>query len=146
MPCDDVTELLELRADAQDRLLGYRLAKRTCGRAVGSESLIGEILAGMDAAAILAIDAEAFIEEQAPATDVEAFLLLKHLFAVQGALRVLTGEEPGGAGSPCAVACMAYDGDVLVLEAHLAVDVIAERIKACGACKGCGTKRKAAAT
>lgn len=146
MPCDDVTELLELRLDADDRLLGYRLAKRTCGRAVGEESLIAEPLAGAHASAIIAIDADAFIDEREPATDVEAFLLLKHLFAVQDALRVLAGEEPGGAAAPCAIASIAYDGDAMLLEAHLAVDAITQQIKACGACKGCGTKRRAATT
>ena len=42
MPCKDVTELLEVVLDSEDRLLDYTFSKRTCGQGVGAASLLIE--------------------------------------------------------------------------------------------------------
>ncbi|MDX2176472.1 MAG: hypothetical protein SF028_08370 [Candidatus Sumerlaeia bacterium] len=146
MPCGDVTETIRLRLDGGDRLLDYRLSKRTCGRAVGEASLLAGALAGRGAAAILAIDVEDFAAEQAFGEDeVAVFLALKHLFALQAALRAATGLEPAGLHDACTVAVVAAEGEETIVEADISIDVVTERIKSCGNCKGCGALRKLAA-
>lgn len=149
MPCDDVTEILELTLDEGDRLARYRLRKRTCGRAVGEEALLAGALSGMTDTAILAIDAEEFANGIASGDDAEYVLCLKHVFALQGGLRALTGRESAGKDDPVRAASITFENGETTLEAVLSVDVLTEKIKSCGKCKGCGvlTKtRRAAAT
>lgn len=139
MPCDDVTEILELTLDEHDRLACYRLRKRTCGRAVGEEDLLLAELAGQPETAILALDAEDFANATGTTDEAEYVLRLKHVFALQGALRALTGLAPAGGQAPIRAATIGYDGQGTTLEAVLSIDVITEQIKACGRCRGCGS-------
>lgn len=139
MPCRDVTEILQVELDGEDCLASYQLAKRTCGRAVGEASLILEHLIGNPAREILNLGADEFAEAHPTADDTEEFLLLKHLFALQGGLRVLLGEEPGGIASPVRVARVACEDGRTILESEISVDVVTEQIRACGRCKGCGS-------
>lgn len=148
MPCSDVTEELRIELDPQDRLRGYELIKRTCGRAVGERSLMAEAFVGQPAAELLAISAEDFAHDHDVADETEMFLRFKHLFALQAGLRVMLGHQSGSATDPLRVARVSCHDDLTFLEAEISVDVIAEEIKACGKCKGCGTfsaKLKAAA-
>jgi len=141
MPCNDITETLFLRLDAGERLAGYRLAKRTCGRAVGEESLLAAELAGRPALDILNVDLEAFVAPMELGGDeVRTFLVLKHFFAVQAGIRSLLGIE--GNGTTCTVASVVCEGGDVTLEADLPIDALTEEIKACGNCKGCGALRK----
>lgn len=143
MPCDDVTETIVLRLDAADCIAGYTLAKRTCGRAVGEASLLADSLAGRHVDDLLALDVEAFAAEQAFGEDeVAVFLALKHLFAVQTALRAATGLDPAGLLDPCTIARIASDGIDTIIEADISVEILTEKIKSCGNCKGCGAIRK----
>lgn len=141
MPCSDVTEVLRLRVDDAERLAGYQFRKRTCGRAVGEESLLEALLAGLPAASILAYELDAFADENPTASDEEMFLQLKHLLAVQAGLRALLGHASAGASDPVRVARVATEDGGVLLEAELSVDVITEQIKACGRCKGCAALR-----
>ena len=70
------------------------------------------------------------------------FLTLKHLFAVQAVLEVLTGLEAGRKGDLCAAAEIAFDTDQTTIDAQIDVDVVTDKIKACGNCGSCGATRK----
>lgn len=140
MPCSDVTEVLALELDEGEHLLSYYLNKRTCGRAVGEASLLLERLAGMPVPAITAISADEW--ESGAMDEVELFLELKHLFALQSGLRALLGMDPAGAEDPVKASRIASDGGKLMFEAELSVDILTERIKSCGRCKGCGSIAK----
>jgi hypothetical protein len=143
MPCDDVTELLRVVLDAEDSLLCYELIKRSCGRAVGERSLLLERWAGTPATALLGLDGDDFAESLEIADDTELVLHMKHFFAVQSGLRVLIGLESGGALDPVRVAAIgSTDSGGLTLEAEIAIDVITEKIQACGRCNGCGVKSR----
>ena len=144
MPCSDITETMRLRLGPEDRLAGYQLIKRTCGRAVGEKSLMEEAFAGMLAGEILAITADDFADAHAVPDETEMFLQLKHLFAVQSGLRALLGIEAAGPDDAVSVGRVMFEGDEVVLECDLAIDVITEKIKACGRCNGCAalSKRK----
>ncbi len=142
MPCDDVTEVLRLRLDKEDRLAGYQLIKRTCGRAVGEQSLLEEEFCGQAPSALLAMDADTFADAHPVDSDTEMFLQLKHYFAVQSGLQALLGFQAAGKDDPVKVARVVYEGEEVVLEAELSVDIITEQIKSCGRCSGCGVKQK----
>jgi len=142
MPCSDVTELVQVTLDAQDRLKDYFFSKRTCGQGVGAGSLLLEQLGNRNLDELLAIGADDYLSEFPIEDELEEFLSLKHLFAVQAALEVLTGKEPGGKDDPCAAAEIGYEAGDIVINARISVDVVTEKIKSCGNCKGCGTKKK----
>lgn len=144
MPCSDVTELIEVVVDERDCLATYRFVKRTCGQGVGLDTLLMSALGGQPVDAILAWELDAFLEEHPTPEGIEEFLALKHLVAVQAALRVLTGMDAGGPGDLCAAAEVEVDGDGhLRLLGQIAVDLVTEHIASCGNCKGCGkTKTK----
>ncbi len=142
MPCSDVTELLTLTVDDEDRLTEYRFVKRTCGQGVGADSLLGEQLAGRTVGEILALEPDAFLAAYPVPEGVEEFLTLKHLIAVQSALEVLTGQASGGPGEICAAAEIGYAPDATTLHVRISVDLVTERIKSCGSCGGCGKAKQ----
>jgi len=139
MPCKDVTELIRVVLDEQDQLTEYVFAKRTCGQGVGAESLLIDQFRGRSAKDLLSIRAEDFLAEYSFVDEVEEFLSLKHLFALQGALEVLTGKEPGRAGDAFAAGEISYDGAETVIQGRISVDVVADKIEACGGCASCGS-------
>lgn len=141
MPCSDVTERIEIVLDGEDRLKEYEFSKRTCGQGVGMASLLIEQLRGRSLDELLHITGEEFLEEFPFEDEVEEFLSLKHLFAVQGALEVLTGVEPGAKDSAFAASRIEYGENETRIAGLIAVDVVTEKIESCGGCKGCGTKR-----
>ena len=143
MPCADVTEVITVTVTPDDTLHSYRFNKRSCGQGVGADSLLLEQLEGRTVDDLLAQDAEAFLAANPVELEIEEFLSLKHLFAVQSALEVLCGKEPGGKGDPCAAATVWVEPDgSVVIEGQIAVDLMTEKIRSCGNCKGCGTKKK----
>ncbi|MBI5095946.1 MAG: hypothetical protein HZB26_26365 [Candidatus Hydrogenedentes bacterium] len=143
MPCSDVTEVIHVALDAEERLTSYHFAKRTCGQAIGAASLLMDQLGGRTVDELLAYDAEHFLADYTIEDEIEEFLSLKHLFAIQSALEVLTGKEPGGPEDPCAAAEISYEDGELTIDAEINLDLVTEKIKSCGNCKGCGkTKEK----
>jgi hypothetical protein len=143
MPCNDVTEIMEVTLDGQDCLRDYHFRKRTCGQGVGVDALLLNVLQGKSADQLLAISPEAFLDSWPVADPLEEFLGLKHLIALQAAIEVLIGRSSGGAGEICAAAEITCEGDDTIITARIAVDLVTEKIKSCGGCKGCGTTRKA---
>lgn len=141
MPCSDVTEVIQVVVDADDRLKSYNFAKRTCGKGVGVGTLILDYLHGRTVDEILAIDPDTLLAEHPFEEEIEEFLNLKHLFAVQGVLEVLTGKASGGPDDVCAAAEIGYEDGEIVVEARILVDLVTEKIKSCGGCKGCGKKK-----
>lgn len=145
MPCSDVTEVVSLRLDAEDRLSGYDLNKRSCGRAVGESSLIADWAEGRPAAELAVADIDSFLDAHPTEDEAEELLYLKHFFALRAGIAVYLGEQSGSAADTCAVASLAYGPDGAEFTGYIRVDVLAEEIKSCGRCgKGCGKKRAAA--
>ncbi len=139
MPCSDVTELVHVTLDAENRLRRYTFSKRTCGQGVGPESLLIEQLGGRSLEELLAYEGGDFLCDYPIADEFEEFLSLKHLYAVKSALEVYSGREAGGPGEAFAVASIEFteEGGV-ILEGQIAVDLVTDRIKSCGECRGCG--------
>ena len=145
MPCNDITEIIRVVVDDRDCLTHYAFTKRTCGQGVGVMSLLLDQLAGKHAEEILAIEPAAFLEQNRSEEELEEFLTLKHLIAVQAALEVLTGREAGGPDDVCAAAEVIYDAGECTIEAEIKVDLVTEKIKSCGGCVGCGVTKSASA-
>jgi len=146
MPCDDVTEILRVTFDPDERLEGYSLIKRTCGRAVGEQSLIHQWASGMTAEQILEADLDRFLADNPTEDEAEQFLLLKHFFALRSGLEVLVGAASGGAEEACAVDTLTYGDEGTEFVGQLKIDVLTEKVKSCGRCgKGCGALRRKAA-
>lgn len=143
MPCSDVTEVIEVAVDAEDRVTRYRFVKKTCGQGVGMINLLESVFQGQTVDAILALDPAEFLEDHPVPEGPEEFLSLKHLIAVQAALEVLIGRASGGPDDMCAAAEVSIDetGE-MVVEARIKVDLITEKIASCGNCKGCGKTKK----
>lgn len=143
MPCSDVTEVIRVVLDDQDCLEEYVFAKRSCGQGVGAESLLIDQLRGRSLDELLVITADAFLAEFPIPDSVEEFLSLKHLFAIQSALEVLTGKEPGRKGDAFAAGEIGFDEGKTVVYGRIVIDIVTEKIKACGGCGSCGETVKA---
>lgn len=141
MPCKDITELIEIVLDDDDCLKEYRFVKRTCGQGVGVDSLLLPALRGRSTRYLLDITAEEFLTEFPIEDELEEFLSLKHLFAIQSAMEVLTGKEPGGKSDAFSAADIVYDDGETRISGLIAIDVVTEKIEACGGCRGCGNAR-----
>lgn len=141
MPCKDVTELLEVVLDENECLKSYVFSKRSCGQGIGAQSLLIDQLAGRPLNELLFKTAGEFLDEFPIEDSTEEFLSLKHLFAIQGALEVYTGAEPGGVNDAFAASGIEYDVDETHIYGRISVDIVTEKIKSCGGCGGCGTPK-----
>lgn len=138
MPCSDVTEFIHLRLDPEDRLVEYALRKRTCERVIGAESLLLGTFEGKTVDSILAADEQSLFRDGAQADDLEAFVIRKHLHALQSALAAYVGFIAGGSGEVCAISEISCDENGSTVEALIRVDILTERIKSCGELRGGG--------
>lgn len=138
MPCSDVTEMIEVVLDEDERLKEYRLSKRTCGQGVGAESLLIEQLAGRGLDELLDFTAEKYLAEYPVFDQMEEFLSLKHLFAIQGALEVLVGRAPGRKDDAFAASEISFEDEATTIRGLIQIDLVTEKIKACGGCGSCG--------
>ena len=134
MPCDDITEQIKITLDKEEKLLSYYLLKRACGKRIGSQVSIIAVLRRKNVDEIIAVDRETFIENGNIANDVDTFIKLKHLFAIQLALAVYRGAEPGGPNDICSIAEIGFDGENSIIDADIRIDLITSKIEACGPC------------
>lgn len=134
MPCNDITENIEIILDKNDRLKSYCLTKNTCGEAVGVESLLLDSLRGKSIDYLL--DADDFVNhrEHRPENHPEEFLKLKHIMALKSALSVYVGNLSGGRDNTCTIASVGYDNGNTIIDAQIDVLLMTEHIKACAHC------------
>jgi hypothetical protein len=142
LPCSDVTEVLSVTIDHNDRLLDYALNKMTCGGAVGEAPRVKEYLKNYPLAEIINMSAEEFLSYHQTNDVLEEFFYLKHFFAVQGALKVFFGQETGSQTSPTILREVIHTETGVELFLELKIDILTEKIQSCGRCVGCGTKRE----
>ena len=138
MPCSDIAETIILRFDGDDRLRSYSLNKRTCGADVGHAELLAPYLSGQTAEQLLTVAPEQIWQQAGQPTGDEEFLVFKHLVAVQEAACVLLGQRRGDTEAACTAVSILTDERGLRFEGLLAVEAVADRIRACGNCRSCG--------
>ncbi len=134
MPCKDITEQIRIILDLEDNLVSYDFLKKTCGKEIGNQVHIMDNLLNKNIDYILAFDISSFAQNGGSEGAVEKFMRLKHLFALQSALSVYKGMEPGSHDDVCAIAEISSNGEQTTIDADIRRDIIEGKIKACGFC------------
>lgn len=137
MPCNDVTEILELTLDADDRVIDYSLNKQTCGGSVAGRGLVRDWVKGKDAAFILSLAPAQILADSDNPDPTWEYLRLKHLFSIQSALREYAGGDSDSERRRFVeILTIDFGADGARLTARLNVEVITDEIQACGRCGG----------
>jgi len=132
MPCSDQTERLTLELDGDDRLRSFTLDKLTCHQPVGGPGLL-PVVRDMPARSLLQADAYDLIDPRLD--DVQAFMMMKQLFALQGAIAVMYGEPANGHSHAFELYEMEHDSGGIRLVGEIAINIIAKQISSCGGCR-----------
>jgi hypothetical protein len=140
MPCNDVTEILRLQLDHQDRVTGYSLTKRTCGGIMGKESLLMKWCGSLPATQVRDTTVDQFVAKFPTEDAVIEFVRLKHLLALQKGIAVLVGETSARPDDSIVLESVEYSAEGVELVAHIKVDMVTDEIRACGRCGSCGSK------
>lgn len=131
MPCNDITEILKLTLDNDDRIVEYSLRKITCGGNVAGQSLMRPWLKHKTVEEALAVRPVEILKSLSGSDELREYLHLKHLYSIQSALRVLTGESSGEIGQACVISALEQDENGTRLTAEIHIDLLTDEIKAC---------------
>lgn len=140
MPCSDVTEILRLTIDAQNRVIFYSLSKRTCGASVGNPSLLRKWIANRRVPDVMSATPGDVLAALPKRSRIWEFLSMKHLLAIKCGLAALLGDAPARPDDACTIASVSFGPEGVKMEADVKVDILTSRIRACGACGSCGEK------
>jgi len=145
MPCGDITDILTVKLDPEDRVIDYSLTKRTCGGKVGKVRLIKKWLIGKNAKLVTTTDHVDFQRDIKVRSDLNEYIHLKHFLAVKKGLSVMLGLDSGGPDDRCTVENIVYGPEGTEMMAHINVDGVVDDIKSCGpnCCKQSLSSRKA---
>jgi hypothetical protein len=134
MPCNDVTEVLSLTLDHEDRVIHYSLAKLTCGAAVGNPSLLRKWIDGRKADDVLRGSVHDVLAVLPTRSETWEYLTYKHLLAVQHGLRAVLGVSQSGPDDICAIQSIETDERGIKLMALVKVDLLTSEIEGCSNC------------
>lgn len=134
MPCGDITEKIKLTLDNNNRIDSYSLSKKTCGGAIGFESLLLDYVGGQSIDKILGNNELSFLQTDLADEDIEIYLRLKHFYAIQSVLNVYLGNSSGGTGDSCTIAGIEYNDGYIIIDAEIKIDLLADQIKSCDHC------------
>jgi len=134
MPCSDITDILSLTIDHEDRVIHYSFSKLTCGAAVGSASLLRKWIENRSVSDILSSALNDVLAVQPTRSQTWEYLTLKHLKALQHGLRAMVGEHSCGPDDMCAIQSIETDQRGIKMLALVKVDLIISDIEACGNC------------
>lgn len=137
MPCNDITDSLKIKLDADEKVVKYALRKKTCQGEVGRKSLIGQWLKGKPAAEVISFPIDQFIKAHPTKSSKWEYLYLKHFIAVRSSLAVLLGQQSGGVDDYVKIALVEYSPEGTILETDISVEGMTAEIEACGSCAGC---------
>ncbi|RKX20811.1 MAG: hypothetical protein DRP51_05165 [Candidatus Zixiibacteriota bacterium] len=134
MPCGDITERLKLTVDDNNCLDSYIFSKKTCGGAIGMESLLLDYIGGKSIETIIKSNELTFLQTNLAKEDIETYLRLKHFSAIQSVLNIYVGKSSGGANDICAIAGIEYDGGNTIIDAEIKINLLADNIESCDSC------------
>lgn len=141
MPCNDITDLLELWLDENDRVEDYALTKKTCGAQVGHQAFLMPLIGGMGLEELARSDYALILPHVETLNDHENFLAFKHFIALRDAAATLIGSPEPSSAFTLSVAAQEQRG--FFARGFVSVSRIEGTIKACGHCRSCGTRKKA---
>ena len=124
MPCNDLTEVLRLSFDQDDRVVGYSLSKLSCGETVAGRSLIRKWVKHRTVSAILQLNPKQILDDIRAESSIEEYLHLKHLFAIQMALTTFLGKQAGRPSDACVINTVSNSPDGTELLVELRVDIL----------------------
>lgn len=140
MPCTDVTELLTLTLDNADRVVSYELTKQTCGGAVAGRGLIRDWVKLRPVSEVVALQPATVLAESHRKGTVNEYLTLKHLFSIQAALASYQGQTSNHEPGLLQIESIDHGPDDTRIQARIKLDVLTEKIRACGLCgDACGS-------
>lgn len=137
MPCQDVTEIITVHLDPEERLTSYSLIKGTCSGGVGEASLLGDIVLSRSSTDLLNLPIEEIFRDIAFKNNIEEFLYWKHMVALQSALAAMVGKESPSRRRVCELDEIRYGPEGTSLSGRIRVDLLTDEIKSCGRCAGC---------
>lgn len=132
MPCSDQTERLTLDLNSDDCVRAFSLYKLTCHQPVGGSELL-TMIRDLPACSLLEMGLDQLISAQV--NDVRASMLRKQFFALKGAIAVMYGATASGFLQAFNLHELEFDESGIRLVGEVAVNVIAEKINSCGACR-----------
>ncbi len=139
MPCNDITDLLKILVDQNDKFIRYTLRKKTCGGDVGRRAMLTEWLKNKSINEILELSPQALFDKFPTKSKTWEYLYLKHFIAIKSGLAIIIGENSGGIKDFCTVDSVEYTSDGITLLAELSAEGMSDEIKACSGCATCGT-------
>lgn len=134
MPCTDITENIRVTLDQDNRIDSYTLSKKTCGGAIGVESLLLDHVGGRSIDDIIGNHELSFLQPSMSEDEIEAYLKLKHFHAIQSVLKVFIGVSPGGKNDSCTIAGIEYGEGLTVIDAEIKIDLLPDKIESCDHC------------
>ncbi|MBI5755201.1 hypothetical protein HZA41_03220 [Candidatus Peregrinibacteria bacterium] len=136
MPCNDVSDIIYVVLDGHERLVSYCLTKKTCGRGISDSSLLLSKLKGLDILSLVELDFYNFAKKFA-LSDIEEFLVLKHLTSLQKAILSYLGKE--NSDTACEVLSLAMLTDRTEFTVSVSSNILTSNIRPCsgGRCGGC---------
>lgn len=137
MPCEDITDILKLKIDSNDKLVKYSLTKLTCGGQVGGDDLILKWLSKFTMDEIYNLTIDDFTKAHPTDDEIIEYLLLKQFLAVKSGISMVLGHESGGKDSYCTVESISYGPNGMIVKAMINIEAITAEIKSCGRCATC---------
>jgi len=131
MPCDNITEIVRIKLDHNNRFIDYSLTKQSCDRAIGESSLLNNILKGHAVEQILDITPESILPGNVSTSTDSRFLYIKHLQAIQSVLAIWLGQRDGQTGEPCVIDTINHDEEGIELTAIIKLNFQTENILSC---------------
>ena len=133
MPCKDVTDIIEIVLDFENRLKSYSLHKKTCGRDVKSDISIESWLKGRTADEIADTSLEGFLESAEIEDSALEYLYVKHFLAAKSSLSVMLGKSSGTVDDYCTIVKIDYSPEETVFRAYLSGKGLKKAFKSCSA-------------
>ncbi len=95
MPCDEISEVITVVLDPDERLRYFLFEKITCGKIVPLSGALNDLCRGMDLDAIDALDLDTVVRSLGVPDEETYFLLEKELDALQSVVANYRGAERG---------------------------------------------------
>lgn len=138
MPCNNISDVLELTIGSDDKIADYSLTKRSCGGAVPASRTIKTWLSSITIDELLLVNPDQFLNAHPTDDEVLEYLLLKHFFSARAGAAAILGKEPFGAEDFCTIETIEQTSEGLKATALIRIDAVTDEIKSCGRC--CGSK------
>ena len=131
MPCDNVTEIIKLKLDHNNRFVDYSLTKQSCDRVIGESVLINQQLKGRAIEQILEATPETILTGNISSSSDSYYLYIKHFQAIQSVLAIWLGQRDGQTGERCSIDVINHDEEGIELTAIIKLNLQTENIISC---------------